>query len=190
MSVALFSIEHSKAAYVADFALYSAAVAGLTLYLILRAPAWQAGELVAVVALGLAVWSLAEYGLHRFVLHGMQPFKRWHAEHHDRPTALICSPTLLSAGLIVLLIFLPMLTLATPLMAVALTLGMLVGYLAYAVTHHATHHWRADSTWLRQRKQWHALHHHGRNPGCYGVTTGFWDRVFGSHRRAALAARC
>jgi cyclopropane-fatty-acyl-phospholipid synthase len=190
MSVALLSIEHSKAAYVADFALYGAAVAALTLCLRLAAPTWQAGELAAVAALGVAGWTLAEYGLHRFVLHGVQPFKRWHAEHHDRPTALICAPTLLSASLIALLVFLPVLALAGTLVAGALTLGMLTGYLAYAVTHHATHHWRADNAWLHRRKLFHARHHHGRDPGCYGVTSGFWDRVFGSRRRAALAARC
>lgn len=47
--------------------------------------------------------------------------------------------------------------------------------------HHASHHWRADSGWLKQRKCWHALHHHHtERPVCFGVTTSFWDRVFGT----------
>jgi len=57
----------------------------------------------------------------------------------------------------------------------------LIGYVAYGITHHTTHHWRANNAWLRERKRWHVLHHHnvGRL-GHYGVTTTFWDRVFGT----------
>ena len=130
---------------------------------------------------GLAGWTVIEYLLHRFVLHGLQPFSRWHAEHHSRPTALICSPTSLSASLITVLVFLPALALAGLWPACALTFGVLTGYLAYAVTHHATHHWRSEAAWLLRRKRWHALHHRAsRPPGHYGVTSGFWDHVFGS----------
>jgi cyclopropane-fatty-acyl-phospholipid synthase len=81
--------------------------------------------------------------------------------------------------------FLPALALGGLWKACALTLGLVVGYLAYGVTHHATHHWRADSAWLRRRKRWHALHHHQKRPCCYGVTTTFWDQLFGTLPRAA-----
>jgi hypothetical protein len=57
-------------------------------------------ELVALALLGLVAWTLLEYALHRFVLHGLQPFRTWHAEHHRRPRALIGTPTILSATLI------------------------------------------------------------------------------------------
>lgn len=180
----MFSLEHSKAAYRADFALYAGAIALLTGFLVADGPRAQWPRLVAAVTLGLLGWTLIEYVLHRFVLHGLQPFKRWHAEHHQRPVALICSPTLMSAGLIASLVFLPALLLANLLLACAVTLGVLMGYLAYATTHHATHHWRTSNAWLRQRKQWHALHHqHVDAAGYFGVTNGFWDRVFGSVRR-------
>jgi cyclopropane-fatty-acyl-phospholipid synthase len=60
---------------------------------------------------------------------------------------------------------------------------VLAGYLAYTVTHHATHHWRGESAWLLRRKQWHAQHHHrSAQPGFFGVTSGFWDGIFGSGR--------
>jgi hypothetical protein len=57
---------------------------------------------------------------------------------------------------------------------------VLGGYLGYAFTHHATHHWRVDNGWSIRRKRWHAQHHHAAQPGCYGVTSAFWDPVFGS----------
>jgi sterol desaturase/sphingolipid hydroxylase (fatty acid hydroxylase superfamily) len=31
---------------------------------------------------------------------------------------------------------------------------------------------------MKQRKRWHVRHHHV--VGCYGVTTSFWDKVFGT----------
>jgi cyclopropane-fatty-acyl-phospholipid synthase len=180
--VNLFSLEHSKAAYATDFALYGLAMLVLATLLVTGGPRDQTPGIVASVAAGLAGWTAIEYVLHRFVLHGLRPFSRWHGEHHERPSALICTPTLLSAALIVTLVFVPSLLLGSLWRACALTLGVLTGYLAYAITHHATHHWRSGGRWLRQRKRWHALHHRVGEPGYYGVTTAFWDHVFGSVR--------
>lgn len=56
----------------------------------------------------------------------------------------------------------------------------MTGFLAFSVTHHAVHCWRAQGAWLRRRKQLHALHHHGKAERCYGVTTALWDRAFGT----------
>jgi sterol desaturase/sphingolipid hydroxylase (fatty acid hydroxylase superfamily) len=179
----LFALEHGKAAYGADFALYVFAVVALAALLLLAAPPGHGLASSGLVALGLGSWTVIEYLLHRFVLHGVAPFKNWHEEHHRRPRALICAPTLLSASLVLVLVFLPSLALAGIWHACALTLGLITGYLLYAVTHHATHHWPAKSAWLKQRKRWHALHHHhaGQLAG-FGVSTAFWDHVFGSSR--------
>ncbi|MDR3412586.1 MAG: sterol desaturase family protein [Formivibrio sp.] len=177
----LFSLEHSKTAYFADFVLYGLAVFLLACFLMINGPRGQWLDILFFVLLGLSSWTIIEYILHRYVLHGLQPFSRWHAQHHQRPNALICTPTLLSASLIVSLVFFPALLSGNRWFASALTLGVLIGYLAYSVTHHAIHHWRAKSNWLKQRKLWHALHHHNIDrPGCYGVTCAFWDHVFGS----------
>ena len=88
------------------------------------------------------------------------------------------TPTLLSTSLIASLIFLPALLAVGFWRASALTLGMTAGYLAYALVHHATHHWRSRGPWMTRRKHWHARHHH--LAACYGVSSSFWDRVFGS----------
>lgn len=181
--MSLLTLEHSKAAYRADFVLYGAAVVVLASYLLVAEGREQVIGNMAFVLAGLVGWTLIEYLMHRFVLHGMLPFRRWHEEHHERPAALICAPTLLSATLIAVLVFLPALELAGTWYASSLTLGVMAGYLAYSITHHAIHHWRAGNSWLKQRKRCHALHHHVDKPGCYGVTTAFWDRVFGSAHR-------
>lgn len=185
----LISLEHGTNAYRADFALYGTAVLGLGGSLLVAAPSAQALSLAGISLAGLASWSLLEYLLHRFVLHGLQPFKGWHAQHHARPTALICAPTLLSAALIVVLVYAPAWWLTGAWPATALSFGVVTGYLGYAVTHHATHHWRAGGAWLRRRKRWHAQHHHAARPDCYGVTSAIWDHAFGSAPRATDHAR-
>lgn len=181
----LFTIEHSSWAYHADFALYGAASIVMAAYLALAAPQALRLELIVMALLGLLVWSALEYALHRFVLHGLQPFERWHAEHHQRPTALICTPTILSGLLFVVLVWLPAWLLADRWNASALTLGLICGYLGFGITHHVVHHSRSDNAWVMRRKRWHALHHQAmragaRSAGHYGVTSALWDRVFGS----------
>ena len=190
--MSLLTMEHGKLAYRADFVLYGLSVGALAAFLLASVPPGQRLGAAAMTALGLVGWTLVEYLIHRFVLHGLAPFDRWHEEHHHRPTALICAPTILSASLIFALVFLPALALGNVWQACALTLGLLAGYLLYAITHHATHHWQANSAWLKRRKRWHALHHHGagRRAG-FGVTSAVWDHVFASVplRGATPAAR-
>jgi cyclopropane-fatty-acyl-phospholipid synthase len=177
----LFKLEHRPWAYRVDLALYAGASLALAAFLTVAGPRAYWPEIVLLAILGLAGWTLVEYLLHRFVLHGLRPFSVWHAEHHQHPAALIYTPTILSAMLIAALVFLPARLLGDLWGACALTLGLLTGYLAYSVTHHATHHGRADNAWLKRRKRWHALHHTPMaQPGHYGVTSAFWDHVFGS----------
>ena len=174
----MFALEHSKAGYWSDFVIYAMAIAVMGCVICLLVPPSQGLATLGRVAVGLAAWSLVEYAMHRFVLHGLEPFKTWHGKHHDRPTALISAPTALSATLIAALVFTPAIGFSTSVQALALTLGMTTGYFLYAFCHHATHHWRARGTWLRERKRWHAIHHRQMGGGCYGVTSTIWDRVF------------
>jgi sterol desaturase/sphingolipid hydroxylase (fatty acid hydroxylase superfamily) len=185
--MACLSIEHGRSAYLSDFWAYAAIVLALALYLGRIAPPAHTLSLSAFVLAGLVGWSVLEYLLHRFVLHGLAPFKHWHAEHHARPSALLGVPTLASAAAIGGFFFIPVWLLGAPWAACALTLGLTTGYLGYSIVHHGMHHWRAQSGWWLRRKQWHALHHRpsGQQLGCFGVTTDVWDRLLGTARRPA-----
>ena len=175
----LLTTEHGKAGYLADFIVYAMASAALALLLAIVAPYQRRTELLVFALLGLAAWTLVEYLLHRFVLHGMQPFRAWHAEHHRQPRALIGTPKLLSSALIAALVFLPVLVLSDLWRASALSFGLLTGYMVYAVVHHATHHWRAEKGWLRRIKRHHALHHSPVAAASrFGVSSALWDVVF------------
>jgi sterol desaturase/sphingolipid hydroxylase (fatty acid hydroxylase superfamily) len=175
-----FSLEQGPAALRADFVFYGLLVALLAAGMLWITPGEQAGPAAGWVLAGAALWTLAEYVLHRFVLHGVQPFKRWHGLHHARPLALIATPTLLTAALFALFVFAPAWWLAPSWQGAAVVLGVMLGYLAYIVTHHVVHHAHGGGRWLRQHKRWHALHHKAGSQACYGVSLALWDHVFRS----------
>jgi sterol desaturase/sphingolipid hydroxylase (fatty acid hydroxylase superfamily) len=177
----LFRIEHSTWAYRADFGVYMVASAGMAMLLLFASPSRQWPLLVALAAAGLLSWTFVEYFLHRIVLHGIRPFSTWHETHHQRPVALISTPTLLSAFLLSVLVFWPAILVGGLFKGGSFGCGLLIGYLLYTVTHHATHHWHSRNGWLKARQRAHALHHSARfAPANFGVTSLFWDRVFGS----------
>jgi sterol desaturase/sphingolipid hydroxylase (fatty acid hydroxylase superfamily) len=175
-----FKLEHAKPVYYADFVAYTMMIALVSGLLIRYAPRDQWPHIVLSVAAALALWPLIEYALHRYVMHHLEPFRGWHMEHHKRPHALICTPTVFSAGLIFTLVFLPALASANLWIATGLTLGVTIGYLAFSLTHHAVHYWRADGAWLKNRKRLHGMHHRPGSACDYGVITSFWDDVFGT----------
>lgn len=195
------TLEHSPGAYRADFFLYGSAALALGACLLLAAPADP--RLAGWTLAGALGWTLLEYLLHRFVLHGVPPFKRWHAEHHRRPRLLIAAPTLLTAALFTGLL-LPAAWWLGPWPATALGAGLLGGYLVYGLLHHAIHQpmamtSRVGRRWLRKRRLWHGLHHRrmhqaqddpasGMAEGYYGVSSAFWDRVFRTDRRITSSA--
>jgi hypothetical protein len=155
---------------------------GLAIALVVVAPHahWAADACDAVA--GLVGWTGLEYLIHRFILHGVPPFRRWHAEHHARPTAFICAPTIFTALILGTLLFLPAWVVGNVWNASALTFGVLCGYVAYAATHHAIHHWQATGAWLRRRQRAHFIHHQAKSPCCFGVTNGIWDTACGTGR--------
>ena len=153
------------------------ALTAILLTVSLDATPWL--KLLGLSLVGLTAWTLIEYLMHRLVLHGVRPFCLWHAQHHERPRALTCTPTLVSATLLLCLVYLPARQLLGSWAGAAWAFGVLTGYLIYTLTHHAIHHGHARYGWLLQQKRWHAIHHHGQ-PLCYGVTSTFGDRVFGS----------
>jgi cyclopropane-fatty-acyl-phospholipid synthase len=192
--MSLLSMEHSPAAYRLDFALYTFLCAANATALVASRPGGSTLELLLWVIGGGVLWSLLEYLLHRFVLHGVAPFSDWHGLHHQRPAALIASPIVLSLSLFLILGTLPAWWLIGLWPALALTLGLMTGYLLYSLAHHATHHsttvWIRNSSWIRQCRIRHAMHHSAHHleargeihrPCHFGVSNSLWDGVFGTN---------
>jgi sterol desaturase/sphingolipid hydroxylase (fatty acid hydroxylase superfamily) len=131
--------------------------------------------------LGLGAWTLFEYLLHRVVFHHFPVLSELHERHHHRPLELIGTPAWVSASAVILGFATPLYFLIGTDCAAAMTSGLMTGYLAYVFVHYATHHFEAppDSYLYRARLR-HAAHHYRGGDVNFGVTTAFWDHVFGT----------
>jgi sterol desaturase/sphingolipid hydroxylase (fatty acid hydroxylase superfamily) len=148
---------------------------------------WHAGSIsatkwISIFLVCLALWTLDL--MHRFVLHHVPYIRDVHDDHHVNELEPIGTPTYLSLGLHALLVFFPVLLFSSFAMASAASCGLMLGYLWYISVHHVLHHWHpVHSGYIYSLKRRHALHHHFDGTTNFGVTTGFWDRVFGTIRR-------
>jgi sterol desaturase/sphingolipid hydroxylase (fatty acid hydroxylase superfamily) len=135
---------------------------------------------LGMVAAGIGLWTLAEYGIHRYLFHRLPVIKPAHDEHHEKPSGMTGVTSWQSAAIFFVLFWI---------MPTSLLIGFASGYLAYIVTHHAFHHWRIEPTSpFYAGKMRHTMHHHGDERN-FGVTTSLWDRVFGTYRPWSRRAR-
>lgn len=138
--------------------------------------------------LGLFVWSLVEYSLHRFLFHldyylpdhpaFLTLHFTLHGVHHYLPMdryRLVLPPTLF--------IFLayPFYRLVFGLlpfyMACSGFAGGTLGYILYDVTHYVLHHTHLPA-FLQELKTYHLEHHYKNYELGFGVTSRFWDVIF------------
>ena len=178
----------SKVGYYSEYIIYPVLAAGL-----LGIAAWQFPEraltLAATFVAGVALWTLVEYILHRFVLHHVPYIKDMHDAHHGDQMALIGTPVWLSLVIFVVFVFAPLWFLTDPVLTAGLSAGMVIGYFLYGAAHHIIHHWdlKPGSFGYKLRHR-HSLHHHYSETGNFGVTTGFWDLVFGTDLQRRMRA--
>lgn len=127
---------------------------------------------------GMFSWTLYEYLLHRFVLHGTGVFARQHHDHHQRPRELIANQPWMTAILTLLTCLVLSLTFGYN-FASAYTSGVLWGYLLYSAVHVNMHHGDVStfSGYFRTLYGHHIGHHRGGRVN-YGVTVRLWDRLF------------
>jgi sterol desaturase/sphingolipid hydroxylase (fatty acid hydroxylase superfamily) len=177
----------SKTGYYADFAIYGAVLAAAPVITVWYDSPYELSLWVLAAVVGSLSWTLAEYLVHRFVLHQVPGFTRIHDIHHDAPLAIVGTPTWLSLSLFLGAVFLPTWALGSLNTASGLTIGMMAGFFWYGVAHHAIHHRRprALAARLLLASRRHARHHYSSQPGNYGITTSFWDHVFGTALESA-----
>jgi sterol desaturase/sphingolipid hydroxylase (fatty acid hydroxylase superfamily) len=118
---------------------------------------------------GVVALTLAEYLVHRFVLHGFAPIA--HRLHHANPDGAVLT-IFWQIWICFALVYL--------IVGGAFVAGALVAYAWYLFVHHCAHH-GPDSLPLSLLKH-HQSHHRfaSRN---YGVSTTLWDHVFGTMLR-------
>jgi len=171
----------SKAGYYADFLVYPPLILAMVAAVLARPASLSWVDWLVACLVGVAMWTLLEYLFHRFVLHQVRFFAELHDMHHEDPHGFVGTPTWFSAGVIGFGVLAPLWWNLGFDIASGVTAGMMLGYLWYVTVHHIVHHWRIEpSSYFYRAKRRHALHHYGRQPCNFGVSTAFWDRVFGT----------
>lgn len=138
--------------------------------------------------LGVFVWTLTEYVMHRWVFHAI-PNVSWgqrihfifHGVHHDYPRdkMRLVMPPSVSVPLALLFYYLFSLFLAeAPLYA--FFAGFMAGYLVYDMLHYAMHHYNFKSPLMKRLTQHHMLHHYQDEHKGFGVSSSLWDIIFES----------
>jgi sterol desaturase/sphingolipid hydroxylase (fatty acid hydroxylase superfamily) len=118
---------------------------------------------------GAVAWTLAEYIVHRFVLHYLAP--RDHGLHHANPDEAVLTIFWQIWICFALVYFIA---------GGAFVAGALVAYTWYLFVHHCAHH-GPDKLPLLLLK--HHRSHHRFATRNYGVSTTLWDHVFGTMLR-------
>jgi sterol desaturase/sphingolipid hydroxylase (fatty acid hydroxylase superfamily) len=147
-----------------------------------------AGVFVVMFLAGLAFWTLFEYFFHRYVFH-FKPkgeFQKrisflFHGVHHQYPNdkKRLVMPITLSLAIAVLLLSLTWVLFGS--LTWAYSAGFTTGYLAYDMTHYSIHHFKSPKVkWLKKVWKSHIDHHFRDSTKGYGVSSAFWDRVFGT----------
>lgn len=167
-------------------------VVALLAYAALHAPgSGFPAFIVAGFAIGLFLWTFAEYTLHRFLFHHKPTsplqeriFFLFHGIHHAQPqvkTRLVMPlPVSIPMAVLFFVLFYVVvgLWLHAPQWVAPLMAGFLTGYLAYDLTHYATHHLPMRSGYAKYIKRYHMQHHYKDPNTRYGVSSPIWDWVF------------
>ncbi len=136
---------------------------------------------------GIFFWTFFEYVMHRFVFHWISDNPQtqkityvMHGNHHQFPRDrqrlfMPPVPSIILACIIFLLFYFMMNSLAF-----AFFPGFMLGYLMYGTMHYAIHAWRPPFKWMKPIWRNHHLHHYKSDTGGFGVSSHFWDRIFGT----------
>lgn len=152
--------------------------------------ALPAGSIALLFFLGFLTLTLLEYLAHRYLFH-MEPSNKIkakvqytvHGVHHEYPKdkERLAMPPLLALVYVAIIFFVVKYFLGDYVYAFAP--GMLMGYTAYLLVHYAVHAYQPPKNFLKVLWIHHAIHHYKDSERAYGVSSPFWDWVFGTMPR-------
>ncbi|KAE8609141.1 hypothetical protein XENTR_v10011724 [Xenopus tropicalis] len=139
--------------------------------------------------IGVLVWTLMEYGIHRFVFHMNPPASNYylitlhfmlHGQHHKAPfdSSRLVFPPVPASFVIIPLYILVQLIFPVP-VGLSVFVGGLFGYVAYDMTHYYLHYGSPNKgSYLAWLKSYHVRHHFEHQKSGFGITSTLWDRPF------------
>ncbi len=141
-------------------------------------------RVILALLVGYLFWTLLEYVLHRYVLHGPSSLaQEGHAKHHRDEEALVASP-LFVIPLVEVVLWWLMAHWIGATSAAFFFCGAASGYAGFSLLHHVFHHYPErswDRGFLHRLREGHEVHHQLARWN-YGTTTSLWDRVFRTYR--------
>jgi len=142
-------------------------------------------SLIGLSAIGVFIWTLTEYWLHRLVFHwepdnafGRRMHFIIHGIHHDHPNdrmRLVMPP---SVSIPLAALFLLAYWLIIGYAGLPIFGGFMLGYLFYDYTHYYVHHFVPKSATGKRLREQHMRHHFQDHSAGYGVSSPLWDVVF------------
>jgi sterol desaturase/sphingolipid hydroxylase (fatty acid hydroxylase superfamily) len=161
-------------------------------YLTWRAePGRLIGELLGLIPLGLFIWTFLEYGFHRFAFHlpgsdsaAGRMLSASHLGHHQSPRDMNrlfvnCRVSIVISTLIWIALWAAF---GSAYRASGILAGIWLGFLYYESVHYRVHLTASHSGLIARQRRAHFHHHFTNSAKCFGVTTPFWDHVFGTWR--------
>ncbi|HVB02144.1 MAG TPA: sterol desaturase family protein [Chitinophagaceae bacterium] len=159
----------------------------LLLYYSAHTLLFSASRIILTFTGAIVFWSLFEYIMHRYVFHLISDndrIKRFiyvlHGNHHEFPRdkeRLFMPPV---PSLILATVLFSLFYLLLGRTAFVFFPGFLLGYLIYGSMHFAIHAWNPRFRFLKPLWRNHHLHHYKSDDKGFGVSSSFWDRVFGT----------
>jgi len=145
---------------------------------IMSTTTWTRNLAAILFIWGPTNWTLQEYLIHRFVLHGSS-MSLVHGKHHDKPHDL--KRIFVPMGLTMALAaghYIPIWLLWGHEIGLANLLSQIICYACFEWVHYDCHVIR--SRLLRGPRRFHTNHHHANTGVNYGFTSATWDLVFGT----------
>ncbi|MBS1573811.1 MAG: sterol desaturase family protein [Bacteroidetes bacterium] len=148
---------------------------------------YPVSKVILIFLGGMFFWSFFEYIAHRFIFHlvsekkSLQKFAyTLHGNHHHYPRDkqrlfMPPVPSVIIASAIFGIMYLIMRQNTFMFFP-----GFILGYLLYGSMHYAIHAWNPPFKWMKGLWRNHHLHHYKNEHNGFGVSSTFWDHVFGT----------
>lgn len=162
---------------------------GYFIYLSLFQYHLSMGLFTGLFVLGVVLWTFFEYWFHRLFFHmepksdlGKRIHFMAHGVHHDYPndSLRLVMPPAVSLMLALIIYWTIFLCVQDYGLTAGLFSGFVTGYLIYDLMHFATHYSNYKGKWFQRIKKNHMLHHYKHHDSGFGLSSIFWDRVFGT----------